>query len=203
MSAVGAHHHVQPERFGVQHSKFPATFAVGAAFFGTFHRVPPFHSIHRSCLRPGLRRTSCTLRNDSANGEIRLSFGERPLTSYPGFRPSPYRVDYLQLSPAIQLFFSEDSPSATGTGFFRYSGISPTSTRKDIVWHPSVISAAKPIPHRVIPTLWASIAAPGRSVPYCASHSAICVFVDGFRLPTAHHCTAAGHSDTGILASMS
>ena len=40
----------------------------------------------------------------SATRKISLSFGERPLTSYPGFRPSLHRNGYLQISPSIQIF---------------------------------------------------------------------------------------------------
>ena len=40
----------------------------------------------------------------SATRKISLSFGERPLTSYPGLRPSLHRNGYLQISPSIQIF---------------------------------------------------------------------------------------------------
>lgn len=40
----------------------------------------------------------------SATRKISLSFGERPLTSYPGFRPSLHRIGCLQISPSIQIF---------------------------------------------------------------------------------------------------
>ena len=44
-----------------------------------------------------------------------------------------------------------------------------------------------PIPLRLIPAPQASIAAPGSSVQLSANISAICVFVNGFRLPWIHH----------------
>ena len=40
----------------------------------------------------------------SATRKISLSFRERPLTSYPGLRPSLHRNGYLQISPSIQIF---------------------------------------------------------------------------------------------------
>ena len=40
----------------------------------------------------------------SATRKISLSFGERPLTSYPSLRPSLHRNGYLQISPSIQIF---------------------------------------------------------------------------------------------------
>lgn len=51
----------------------------------------------------------------------------------------------------------------------------------------SVISAATLIPLRLIPAPQASIVASGSSVHLSANISAICVFVDGFRLPDSHH----------------
>ena len=45
------------------------------------------------------------------------------------------------------------------------------------------------IPLRLIPAPQASIAAPGSSVQLSANISAICVFLDGFRLPGIHHWT--------------
>ena len=42
---------------------------------------------------------------------------------------------------------------------------------------------------RLIPAPQASIAAPGSSVQLSANISAICVFLDGFRLPGIHHWT--------------
>ena len=52
--------------------------------------------------------------------KISLSFGERPLTSYPGFRPSLHRNGYLQISPSIQIFPHYFCHTATFTGYFRY-----------------------------------------------------------------------------------
>ena len=56
----------------------------------------------------------------SATRKISLSFGERPLTSYPGFRPSLHRNGYLQISPSIQIFPHYFCHTATFTGYFRY-----------------------------------------------------------------------------------
>lgn len=49
---------------------------------------------------------------------------------------------------------------------------------KCIIWIPYVVSVSRPISHRVIPTQWASIAAPRRVVLFKANSSAICVAVD-------------------------
>ena len=49
---------------------------------------------------------------------------------------------------------------------------------KCIIGIPSVVSVSRPISHRVIPTQWASIAAPRRVVLFKANSSAICVAVD-------------------------
>lgn len=51
---------------------------------------------------------------------------------------------------------------------------------------PSVVPVSKPTFLMVIPTLWASIAAPWRTVLFETSSSAPCVFLDGFRLVSDH-----------------
>lgn len=123
----------------------------------------------------------------SATRKISLSFGERPLTSYPGFRPSLHRNGYLQISPSIQIFPQLFLPY----GYFHrllplYVDFS-TVKAECIIGFTSVIPAATLIPLRLIPAPQASIAAPGSSVQLSANISAICVFLDGFRLPRIHH----------------
>ena len=125
----------------------------------------------------------------SATRKISLSFGERPLTSYPGFRPSLHRNGYLQISPSIQIFPKLFLPY----GYFHrllplYVDFS-TVKAECIIGFTSVIPAATLISLRLIPAPQASIAAPGSSVQLSANISAICVFLDGFRLPGIHHWT--------------
>lgn len=136
-----------------------------------------------------------TLQEYSVNREISLSFGERPLTSYPGFRPNLYRIGCLQISPSIQndlqLF-----PQCVLYGYFHrllplYRDFSP-SKHCALGGVPFVIPAAGPASVRVIPTPWASIAAPGSSVHFPASPSATCVSVDGFRLLPPPHGGGTG-----------
>lgn len=90
------------------------------------------HSIYESHLRSGLRRTGLFLHDYSASRETSLSFGERPLTSCPGFRPGLHGTDYPQISPSIQkeqnTFFN--CLSATLSSFFRYREISLPSRQK-------------------------------------------------------------------------
>ena len=62
-----------------------------------------------------------------------LSFGERPLTSYPGLRPSLHRNGYLQISPSIQIFPHYFCHTATFTGYFRYRRISPPSKQSALL----------------------------------------------------------------------
>jgi hypothetical protein len=69
----------------------------------------------------------------SATRKISLSFGERPLTSYPGFRPSLHRNGYLQISPSIQIFPHYFCHTATFTGYFRYRRISPPSKQSALL----------------------------------------------------------------------
>ncbi len=74
--------------------------------------------------------------------------------------------------------------SATFTSHFRYTRIFPVQGKMHY-WIPSVVPVSKPTPLRVIPTPWASITAPGRTVPFEANSSATHVFLDGFRLAPA------------------
>ena len=69
----------------------------------------------------------------SATRKISLSFGERPLTSYPGLRPSLHRNGYLQISPSIQIFPHYFCHTATFTGYFRYRRISPPSKQSALL----------------------------------------------------------------------
>lgn len=69
----------------------------------------------------------------SATRKISLSFGERPLTSYPGLRPSLHRNGYLQISPSIQIFPHCFCHTATFTGYFRYRRISPPSKQSALL----------------------------------------------------------------------
>jgi hypothetical protein len=85
-------------------------------------------------------------------------------------------------------------PSATNTAFFRYTRISPVQGIAHC-WLTCVIPVATPVPLRLIPTPWASIAAPGRFVLFEANNFATHVFLDGFRLPAAGHPEAAALTD--------
>ncbi len=138
-----------------------------------------------------------TLQEYSVNREISLSFGERPLTSYPGFRPNLYRIGCLQISPSIQndlqLF-----PQCVLYGYFHrllplYRDFSPSKHRA-LGGVPFVIPAAGPASVRVIPTPWASIAAPGRPVRFHADTFATAFVVDGFRLLVASRNATNVHS---------
>ena len=93
-----------PQRLPAHTCLFPkgAGAALGAP---QFCRLPSSGLISRRCLRshqtactffiagsytrPGFRRTFPLLPQCSVNREISLSFGERPLTSYPSFRSMP------------------------------------------------------------------------------------------------------------------
>ncbi len=69
----------------------------------------PF-SIAGSYTRPGFRRTLILLQQCSVNREISLSFGKRPLTSYPSFRTMPVQdclpADFTRHSEKIICLFS-------------------------------------------------------------------------------------------------
>ena len=69
----------------------------------------------------------------SATRKISLSFGERPLTSYPGLRPSLHRTGYLQISPSMQIVPHYFCHTATFTGYFRYRRISPPSKQSALL----------------------------------------------------------------------
>ena len=77
---------------------------------------------------------------------------------------------------------------ATDTGRFRYTRISSVQGRAHwfgITWFDDGGQAIALT--GLFPKPRASIAAPGRSVPFGANNSAMRVFVDGFRLPSGHH----------------
>ena len=80
----------------------------------------------------------------SATRKISLSFGERPLTSYPGLRPSLHRNGYLQISPSIQIFPHYFCHTATFTGYFRYRRISPPSKQSALL----ALPLSYRLPHR-------------------------------------------------------
>lgn len=80
----------------------------------------------------------------SATRKISLSFGERPLTSYPGLRPSLHRNGYLQISPSIQIFPHYFCHTATFTGYFRYRRISPPSKQSALL----ALPLSYQLPHR-------------------------------------------------------
>ena len=80
----------------------------------------------------------------SATRKISLSFGERPLTSYPGLRPSLHRNGYLQISPSIQNINQSFCHMATFTGYFRYRRISPPSKQSALL----ALPLSYRLPHR-------------------------------------------------------
>ena len=82
---------------------------------------------------------------------------------------------------------------ATFTGYFRYKRISPPS-KQDTLWLcPWTIRCHPDDPSGLIPAPRASIIVPGSSVHLNANTSAICVFIDGFRLLWIHRWTLTGH----------
>ena len=108
----------------------------------------------------------------------------RPQASCPSFRLYLYGIDYPQVHRPFRknrqffnsLFTNTNCHSATGSassvipGFLRFKA-------RCIGWHPCVILAAKPIPHRVLSVhrltdAQPSIAASGRAVPFAANDSA-------------------------------
>ena len=85
-------------------------------------------------------------------------------------------------------------PMATLTSDFRYIWISPVSRQKRIIGFTSVILATTPIPHRLILSPRASIAAPESSVHYKAITLGDTCF--RWRFPPPYQVSLPGNSPT-------
>lgn len=143
----------------------------------------------------------------SATRETSLSFGERPLTSCPSPNgpilmrdcllanfTSRSEFENIHFSTIVSNKDKSICPMATLTSDFRYIWISPVSRQKRIIGFTSVILATTPIPHRLILSPRASIAAPESSVHYKAITLGDTCF--RWRFPPPYQVSLPGNSPT-------
>ena len=143
----------------------------------------------------------------SATEETSLSFGERPLTSCPSPNgpilmrdcllanfTSRSEFENIHFSTIVSNKDKSICPMATLTSDFRYIWISPVSRQKRIIGFTSVILATTPIPHRLILSPRASIAAPESSVHYKAITLGDTCF--RWRFPPPYQVSLPGNSPT-------
>ena len=140
----------------------------------------------------------------------------RPQASCPSFRIYLYRIGCLQVHRPFRNFGkfldSKKASIRTQVLYCHSATVSASSVipgflrlkARRIGWHPCIISAAKPIPHRVLSIHrltdeWPSIVASGRAVPFAANDSA--TWVSCWRFPPPFRTSLSGSRSSRRVSS--